>query len=156
MDALIIGLIIGILSPIIAKLVAKNNVAKQDRASKNQMLNAADRANVQEGSQTRDTTLWDKYAAMCEDGETLQVVCPGYKTEYYAMTNKGLIVDNKKGVQSIPFSAITSVDCWRVGGGKASTVSDCQTITIHADKTYHIGRYSSQFEQIAAELMMRF
>ncbi len=156
MDAFVIGLIIAVLAPIIAKHVAKNNVAKQDHATRNQVLNAADQTNVQAGSQTLDTTLWDKYTAMCKDGETLQVVCPGYKTEYYAMTDKGLIIDNKKGVQSIPFSTITSIDCWRMGGGTASSPSECHTITIYADKKYYIGRYSSQFEQIAAELMKRF
>ena len=156
MDSFIIGLIICILAPIIAKLVVKNNVAKHDQATRNQVLDAADQEKVQTGNQTRDTTLWDKYTAMCEDGETLQVVCPGFKTEYYAMTDKRLIVDNKKGVQSIPFSTITHVDCWRTGGGEASTPSDCQTISIHADKKYYIGRYSSRFEQIAVELMKRF
>jgi len=156
MDALIIGLIIGIFSPIIVKLISKKQTVQQDAAHEKQVLTAEDMANAQAGGQKSDTALWDRYAAMCKNGNTLQVVCPGYKTEYYALTDMGLIIDNKKGVQFILFTDITSVDFFRMGGGRPTSASECQSISIKADKTYYLGRYSSQFDKIAGELMNRF
>ena len=156
MEAFIIGLVVAIIGPIIAKLVAKNKTAQQDVAHEKQVLTAEDMANAQADGQKSDTALWDRYAAMCKNGNTLQVVCPGYKTEYYALTDMGLIIDNKKGVQFILFTDITSVDFFRMGGGRPTSASECQNIVIYADKKYYLGRYSSQFDQIADELMKRF
>lgn len=140
MNPFVIGLLVVVI-PVIVSSILKKKHAEEDKSPVNQ---------------ARDTEARAKYQALCEEGETLQTVCRGYQTEYYAMTDRRLIIDNKKGLQSVPFESIRKVDFFKMGGGKAATASDCQVIAVHADKKYSMACYSGNFEQIAGELMRRY
>ena len=97
----------------------------------------------------KDQVAEEKYIALCEAGETISVVCRGYKEEYYVLTNKRLIIDNKKGFQSIPLDIITKVEFRKGDGGKVKQASECQIMTVYADKKYPMCRYSGKFDQIS-------
>ena len=98
----------------------------------------------------KDQNAEAKYAALCETGETISVVCRGYKEEYYVLTDRRLIIDNKKGFHSIPLDTIRGIDFRKSDGGKPKQASECQVMTVHADKKYPMARYSGKFDQISA------
>lgn len=82
-----------------------------------------------------DQKAEEKYAALCENGEEITVVCRGYyKGEYYVLTNKRLIIDNKKGFNSIPLETITNVNIRTASTGKVRYPHECQMIMFSADK----------------------
>lgn len=140
MNSLYIIVIVGLLSSIVVSIM-KSRAEKADH----------DPANIE-----KDRAAEEKYSALCETDESISVICRGYKEEYYVLTNKRLIIDNKKGFNSIPLSSISKVDLKKANGDKARNNSDCQLITIHADKKYTIVRYSGKFDGIAEYFMARF
>ena len=97
-----------------------------------------------------DQNAEEKYTALCESGETISVVCRGYKNEYYVLTNRRLIIDNKKGFHSIPLDTVTKVVLRKADGGKVKQASECQVMTVYADKKYAMARYSNKFDKISA------
>ena len=133
MDSFLIGVLLVLTSSIV---VARMNskAKKSDQMPKNI---------------AKDQEAEKKYAAFCEDGETLRVVCRGWKEEYYVLTDRRLIIDNKKGFISIPFDSIKRVDFKNGDGGKARQPSDCQVMIVYADKEYYMARYSGKFNQIS-------
>ena len=96
----------------------------------------------------KDKEAEEKYTALCVADETISVVCRGYKEEYYILTNKRMIIDNKKGLHSIPLDTIKKVDFRKADGGKARQPLECQIMTIHTDRKYTLARYSEKFDQI--------
>lgn len=140
MNSLYIVVAVGLLSAI-AVAVSKRRAEKADQ----------DPVNIE-----KDRAAEAKYSGLCEEGEVISVVCRGYKEEYYVLTGTRLIIDNKKGFNSIPLSSITKADLKRADGNKARTVSDCNLITFHADKKYNLVRYSGKFDKIAEYFMARF
>ena len=98
----------------------------------------------------KDEEAEKKYASLCEAGESIRVVCRGYKTDYYVLTTKRLMIDSKKGLTSIPLENITKVKFQKSDGGKARQASDCQIMTVYADKRHTMCRYSEKFDEIVA------
>ena len=104
-----------------------------------------------------DQKAEEKYAALCESGETLSVVCRGCrKGEYYVLTDKRLIIDNKKGTHSIPLDASKKAVFHNAGGSKAKQPSECLEMIVYADKKYKLYRDSWKFDQICACLFYRW
>ena len=98
-----------------------------------------------------DQKAEEKYAAFCENGETVSVICRSYKKgEYYVLTDRRLMIDDKKGVHSIPLDMIRKIVFHKAGGGKAEQPSECMEIVVHADKKYKIYRYSGKFDQFCS------
>lgn len=62
----------------------------------------------------KDQSAEEKYAALCDAGETISVVCRGFREEYYVLTNKRLIIDNKKGFNSILLNTAVCLDAFCV------------------------------------------
>ncbi len=110
----------------------------------------AEKADQDPANIAKDQEAEKKYAGLCESDETINVICRGNKEEYYVLTDKRLIIDNKNGLQSIPFDTIKKVKLQKLGGGKAGHPSLCQIITINADRKYTLARYSQKFNEIAA------
>ena len=113
----------------------------------------ADKADKNPENLASDEDAERKYAALCEPGETLKVVCRGWKEQYYVLTDRRLILEDKKGMQSIPLNSIQNVKFRKTDGGKARTVDTCQSIIIYANGQYSLFRYSNKFDQITRALM---
>ncbi len=140
MDSFYIIIAIGLISSIVIAIM-RYKAEKGDQ----------DPSNIE-----KDRAAATKYSELCEESETISVVCRGYKEEYYVLTNKRLIIDNKKGFNSIPLQSISKVDLKKADGSKARSSSDCQLIMIHAEKRYTIVRYSGKFDGIAEYFFSRF
>lgn len=104
----------------------------------------------------KDKMAEEKYAALCEDDETIKVVCRGYREEYYVLTDKRFIIDNNKGFNSIPLDAIKKVVFKKADGGKARNVEQCQLMIIYADKKYPTARYSAKYDEITSYFFRRY
>ena len=98
----------------------------------------------------KDREAEKKYAELCEADEQISVVCRGLKEEYYVLTNRRLIIDNKKGFHSIPLDTIKNVKFQKMDGGKARSSPQCQIMSVYADRKYTLARYSEVFDQISS------
>ena len=106
----------------------------------------------------RDKQAEEKYAALCGGDEKLLCVCRGYKKgEYYALSDRKLIIENdNQGQQIIPLDTIQKVKFQKIDGGKAKRYSECQLMTVYADKKYALARYSEKFDIISEYLFERY
>lgn len=95
----------------------------------------------------------EKAASLCEEGESVKIVCRGNgKGVYYILTDKRLIIDKPKRMKSISLDMIERVRFLKMNGDKAKSVNDCMCIKLYVfeNKKYGLYRYSNQFDQLCA------
>ena len=138
MPTILLLVIMGLITSITVAIMK----AKQAKADKNPN-------NIESDQRAEET-----FAALCEADENIKVVCRGgYKGEYYAVTNKRLMINNKKGLVSIPLETIQKVRLQTLDGHKAKEPSDCYHIIINADKKYSFYRNSGKFDMLSSVFM---
>ena len=100
-----------------------------------------------------DRDARERYDDMCGEGETLRVVCRGWKKgEYYVLTSARLIIDNGL-VTSIPLENVKKVRLIDAAGGGTKRTADAAAISVKADRKYKLYRASNEFERLVESLL---
>lgn len=98
-----------------------------------------------------------KYQKILSDfsGSVSRMLVPGEQVEglcgYYpcaAVTNKRLLINSKKGIQTIPFSAIRKTRGMNYSGDRTSNPENMLAFEIYADKKYVLGNHSAGFTRL--------
>ena len=103
-----------------------------------------------------DEKAKENFASLCTPDETIKTACRGgHIGEYYALTTKRILINNKKGLKSIPLDSIKKIKFEKFGGGRAAEPEECFQITLYADKKYSLYRSTEKFVLISDFLFNR-
>lgn len=87
---------------------------------------------------------------MLEQGETLEAYCGYYPCA--AVTSKRLLIGEKDGIKTVPFSQIQKIKGMSYSGNKTEYPNQMMAFEIKADKKYVLGNHSAGFEQVVEAL----
>lgn len=134
MSPLFVGLFIAVFGAVMAVVA---NVLKEKRGSS-------------EKYQKIITDFYNGVTNMLEPGERIEAYC-GY-IPCAAVTNKRLLIGDKNGIKTIPFSQIQKVKGINFSGNKTSDPNQMLAFEIKADKKYSLGNHSDGFVQVVKAL----
>lgn len=104
-------------------------------------------------NQVADAEAEKRWAAQCNPGESLWVVChykDMLKDEYYVLTSQRLIVESDRNPHQIPLESITKVSVEDSRGWKTSDSSKALRIKIWSDQgKVTLVRTSEKFTELA-------
>ena len=86
--------------------------------------------------------------------ENLLAVCPtDIKSQYYcAVTDRGIYIETKNGLVTIPRETVRKVIYYDHSGHKTRPDKEVFYVMIKADKKYKIFQYSNRFSDVVAAL----
>ncbi len=96
------------------------------------------------------TDFYDQVNHMLDQGETVEAYC-GY-SPCAAVTNRRLLIGDKNGIKTVPFSQIRKVKGVSFSGNKTKDPNQMLGFEIKADKKYVLGNHSAGFEQVVEAL----
>lgn len=134
MNPLYLGLLIAVIGSVMA---AVSSVVKEKRGSN-------------EKYQKMITDFYNQVNNMLEQGEKLEAYC-GY-SPCAAVTNRRLLIGEKDGIKTIPFSQIQEIRGTSFSGFRTKDPNNMLTFEIKADKKYVLGNHSESFEQVVESL----
>lgn len=134
MNPLYLGLLIAVIGSIKALITS---VAKEKRGSN-------------EEYQKMITDFYNQVSNMLEPGEKLEAYC-GY-SPCAAVTNRRLLIGEKDGIKTIPFSQIQKIRGTSFSGFRTKDPNNMLTLEVKADKKYVLGNHSEGFAQVVESL----
>lgn len=87
---------------------------------------------------------------MLERGECIEAYCGYFPCA--AVTNQRLLVEEKNGIKTIPFSQIRKVKGMSFSGNTTNDPKQMMVFEIKADKKYALGNHSDGFVQVVEAL----
>lgn len=87
---------------------------------------------------------------LLEPGERLEAYC-GYMP-CAAVTNKRLLIGDKNGIKTVPFSQIRKIQGTSFSGNKTMDPNQMLAFEIKADKKYTLGNQTDGFAQVVNNL----
>lgn len=134
MNPLYLGLFLALLGSVMAVVAS---VVKKKRGS-------------DEKYQKIITDFHDQVNNMLEQDEKLEAYC-GY-IPCAAVTNRRLLIGDKNGIKTIPFSQIQKIRGTSFSGFRTKDPNNMLTFEIKADKKYVLGNHSAGFAQVVKSL----
>ena len=96
------------------------------------------------------TDFSSSVSRMLMPGERVEGMC-GY-SPCAAVTNRRLIIGDKKGIREVPFSSIRKTKGMNYSGNRTSDPDNMLVYEIYADKKYVLGNHSEGFAQVVRVL----
>lgn len=134
MNPLYLGLLLALLGSVMSVVT---NVVKEKRGSN-------------EKYQKIITDFCNQVNDMLEQGEKLEAYCGYFPCA--AVTNRRLLIGEKDGIKTIPFSQIQKIKGTSFSGFRTKDPNNMQTFEIKADKKYVLGNHSTGFAQVVESL----
>lgn len=96
------------------------------------------------------TDFYNQVNNMLEEGEALEAYCGYFPCA--AVTNRRLLIGDKKGIQTVPFSQIRKVKGMSYSAQKTMNPNQMAAFEIKADKKYTLGNQSDGFARVVEAL----
>lgn len=97
--------------------------------------------------------FYNEVTNLLEPGEEIEAYC-GY-VPCAAVTNKRLLISDKKGMKTISFAEIRKVQGTNFSGNKTNNPDQMFVFEIKADKKYVLGNHSDGFVQVVEAINRR-
>ena len=97
----------------------------------------------------------EEFAKYLEEGEAMQVLCETGTKQYTALTDRALIIEDKKGVHRIALDQIKKIKFSDVTGNRFVSADNVMQIKLTAvdGSTYKLFKYSQNFIEMTKKLM---
>ena len=105
-------------------------------------------------NQERDELAEERFQKLCDQGEQLIAVSRGPGNQYYALTEKRLIIEEDYSTQTtILLKDIKKLQFTNASGSKVTNINECQYVSVFSDKKYVLSRCSERFDHIISFFM---
>ena len=83
--------------------------------------------------------------------ETVKVICPQKKGRYI-LTNKRLLMEEKRSFHAVPFDKIKSIQGKNAAGNRTTSPANMVSLTVKADQDFIIQNLNDQFPELVKQL----